>query len=250
MNWFNRCPVYKFKSSCRGWGQSFTCSGWGIAVSCMVNARVRRIRGAKHVQGQVVMWLYLQNLVAGQLPPLRERWDSNLGDIILGMSVIQRECCADKVGLMNRLPVIVTHGLCHLVGYHHDDEHSAKLVRLCSYLPYLNFMRILCMCVCGRGGGGSLFSIFILSRNAMILEICSKELKKYSAELSLLTFRCTWRRTPCLQTLTLVLEPNWVPWLHCSYDMDGSGLRTGNWLLWEHPGVEVTEKSSCQRLPV
>ncbi len=73
----------------------------------------------------------MQNVQAGQLPPLKDKWDSNLGDIILGTPVIQQTCIADKVLLKNRLPVIITHGLCHLAGYHHLDEQNMKLVGAC-----------------------------------------------------------------------------------------------------------------------
>ena len=67
----------------------------------------------------------IQNLQAGQLPLIKEQWDSNLGDIILGVSVIQQTC---GVALKDRLAVVVAHGLCHLLGYHHDDESNTKLV--------------------------------------------------------------------------------------------------------------------------
>ena len=69
-----------------------------------------------------------QNLQPGKLPALIQQWDRNLGDIILGMPVIQQACIADAVTLKDRLPVIVTHALCHLVGYHHQDQRNFKLV--------------------------------------------------------------------------------------------------------------------------
>ena len=63
-----------------------------------------------------------QNLVPGVLPKPELEWDYNLGDILLGMSVISDECTSDGMRLVDRLPVIVTHGLCHLIGYRHGDD--------------------------------------------------------------------------------------------------------------------------------
>ena len=56
------------------------------------------------------------------LPKPELEWDYNLGDIILGMPVIRDVCVSDRVRLVDRLPVIVTHGLCHLIGYRHGDS--------------------------------------------------------------------------------------------------------------------------------
>lgn len=66
----------------------------------------------------------------GELPQPEKQWDQNLGDLILGMPVIKKTCEEDQVNLKDRLPVIVTHGLCHLIGYHHDDHHNWLMVRI------------------------------------------------------------------------------------------------------------------------
>ena len=73
----------------------------------------------------------MQELRAGTLPevdPTREEDDNQLGDVILGMSVIGDECRCEGVRLEHRLPVIVTHGLCHLLGYRHDSASQRTLV--------------------------------------------------------------------------------------------------------------------------
>lgn len=86
-----------------------------------LNRRYRR----EDAPTDVLSFPYHENLQAGQLPLIKEQWDSNLGDIILGVSVIQQTC---GVALKDRLAVVVAHGLCHLLGYHHDDESNTKLV--------------------------------------------------------------------------------------------------------------------------
>jgi rRNA maturation RNase YbeY len=105
-----------------GYDVNFVCMG--DAEIQKLNKRYRKVDSAT----DVLSFPYHENLKPGHLPSVRDKWDSNLGDIILGVSVIERECAFDGVQLRNRLPVIVTHGLCHLAGYHHDDERSTKLM--------------------------------------------------------------------------------------------------------------------------
>lgn len=62
------------------------------------------------------------------LPKPELELDYNLGDIILGMPVISEECASDGVKLVDRLPIIVTHGLCHLIGYRHGNNSQLKKV--------------------------------------------------------------------------------------------------------------------------
>lgn len=56
------------------------------------------------------------------LPKPELEWDYNLGDIVLGMPVISEVCESEGVKLVDRLPVIVTHALCHLIGHCHGNE--------------------------------------------------------------------------------------------------------------------------------
>ena len=74
--------------------------------------------------------IILQDVQPGLLPvvcPDKEH-DYNLGDVILGMSVISDECDCEGVKMEQRLPVIFTHGLCHLLGYQHNTAKSTDLV--------------------------------------------------------------------------------------------------------------------------
>ena len=75
---------------------------------------------------------YIQETEAGSLPYVEhdKEHDYNLGDVILGMSVIGEQCASDGVSIEHRLPVIVTHGLCHLLGYRHDTPTYAEEVRV------------------------------------------------------------------------------------------------------------------------
>ena len=64
------------------------------------------------------------------LPKLEHDWDRNLGDIVLGVPVIEEVCKCDGVRLVDRLPVLVTHGLCHLVGHRHSNKEQWEKVSI------------------------------------------------------------------------------------------------------------------------
>ena len=73
-----------------------------------------------------------QNASPGVLPPAERECDYNLGDVILGVPVIMEE--SDGVKLEHRLPVMVAHGYCHLLGYRHNTQAQHQLVQYRYYI--------------------------------------------------------------------------------------------------------------------
>ena len=66
--------------------------------------------------------------IPGNLPKVDREWDKNLGDIILGVPVIEEVCRCEGVRMVERLPVIITHGLCHLIGHRHGNKEQWRKV--------------------------------------------------------------------------------------------------------------------------
>ncbi|XP_044170241.1 endoribonuclease YbeY-like isoform X2 [Acropora millepora] len=56
-------------------------------------------------------------------------YEHTLGDIVLGTPQIKEDCESDGVELHSYLPVIITHGLCHLMGYTHDTQENLDMMR-------------------------------------------------------------------------------------------------------------------------
>ncbi|KAJ2756879.1 hypothetical protein IWQ56_006304, partial [Coemansia nantahalensis] len=48
--------------------------------------------------------------------------DRNLGDMFLSMPYVAHHCRANNETLPAHLPVLLTHGLCHLMGYDHERD--------------------------------------------------------------------------------------------------------------------------------
>ncbi|CAH3179033.1 unnamed protein product [Porites evermanni] len=66
----------------------------------------------------------------GVLPqmPLKPH-EYTLGDIVLGTHKINEDCESDGIELDTYLPVIITHGLCHLLGYTHETQDELDKMR-------------------------------------------------------------------------------------------------------------------------
>lgn len=79
-------------------------------------------------------------MVPGELPHVERECDYNLGDVVLGMPEIKEEC--EGARLEHQLPVIVTHGLCHLLGYKHNTLPQRQLVTGTSVTHNVLHMRL------------------------------------------------------------------------------------------------------------
>lgn len=91
-----------------------------------LNLRYRR----KNVVTDILSFPSIENLTPGVLPPLpRPVDDYTLGDIVLGTPKIVEDCEADGKHLDDYLPVLITHGLCHLLGYTHDTQKKLNKMR-------------------------------------------------------------------------------------------------------------------------
>ncbi|KAJ1944733.1 hypothetical protein EC988_005914, partial [Linderina pennispora] len=58
------------------------------------------------------------------LPRTGKEDDMNLGDMFLAMPYILKDCRQHNDALGERLPVLFTHGICHLLGYDHELDHD------------------------------------------------------------------------------------------------------------------------------
>lgn len=116
---------------------------FGVSVVCVDEKEIRELNRAYRNEDSstdVLSFPYHENLVPGELPTPERDCDYNLGDIILGTPIIAQQCVQDGVSLEHRLPVIVTHGLCHLLGYRHGTktEHTKMFMRERSVLTAFN----------------------------------------------------------------------------------------------------------------
>ncbi|XP_072041924.1 endoribonuclease YbeY-like isoform X2 [Amphiura filiformis] len=94
-----------------------------LAVVCMDEPQVRELNklyNGRDEPTDVLSFPRYQNLKPGKLP---DPWSdvNDLGDIYLGISSIQAWCEKNHIDLDTGLPLVVTHGLCKLIGYKDDS---------------------------------------------------------------------------------------------------------------------------------
>ena len=52
----------------------------------------------------------------------------HLGDIFLGYETIKSEAIKHNIPLKNHLSHLIVHGILHLLGYDHQEEHQARIM--------------------------------------------------------------------------------------------------------------------------
>ena len=129
--------------------------------------------------------------------------DYNLGDVILGMSVICEEGESEGVRVEERLPVIFTHGLCHLLGYRHNTPTLAAMVgdhQFIQSLGYTSFLSV-CLSLSLSLTHTHTFSLSLSCTHTHSLSLFSHththSLSSLSHTLSLSLSRCTKERQFC-----------------------------------------------------
>ena len=55
--------------------------------------------------------------------------ETSIGDIVLCMDVIERHAMEYQTGFNREMLYMIVHGICHLLGYDHEDEEDKKQMR-------------------------------------------------------------------------------------------------------------------------
>ncbi|CAI5720639.1 unnamed protein product [Hyaloperonospora brassicae] len=77
--------------------------------------------------------------IAGRVPRVQSPDERYLGDIYISPAYVTRQCSdaqlQEVTTLADRLPVLVAHGLCHLMGYDHErDDDYEQMQKAETYL--------------------------------------------------------------------------------------------------------------------
>lgn len=66
---------------------------------------------------------------AGRLPPPEDDGPQFLGDIVLAAPVVLQQCRDLRVGADERIPLLMAHGLLHLLHYDHETAADYRRMR-------------------------------------------------------------------------------------------------------------------------
>ncbi|XP_064182850.1 endoribonuclease YbeY-like [Anguilla rostrata] len=105
--------------------QIFGIQKFDLGLICVDNRRIQRINGiyrGKNMPTDVLSFPFYEDMEAGKLPNHLHGEEFNLGDIFLGVEYIMDQCRDESRDFHSALPVMVAHGICHLLGYRHETE--------------------------------------------------------------------------------------------------------------------------------
>lgn len=84
----------------------------------------------RHKEGptDILSFPYHTELKAGQPIVVQNPEDTNLGDIIISLEYVHTSDRWQDTTETERLPILLVHGICHLLGYDHKTDHDYKIM--------------------------------------------------------------------------------------------------------------------------
>ncbi|CAB4386013.1 zincin [Rhizophagus irregularis] len=89
-----------------------------------LNLRYRNINKVT----DILSFPFHQAIKPGKLPTPLTSEHKNLGDMIISLPYIIKWCKEHDENVKKRLPVLYTHGICHLIGYDHEDDEGYEMM--------------------------------------------------------------------------------------------------------------------------
>lgn len=76
----------------------------------------------------ILSFSYHPELKAGERIQPKEPEDKNLGDLIISVEYVNTVAQEMSVSLHKRMQVLLVHGICHLLGYDHENDADYKVM--------------------------------------------------------------------------------------------------------------------------
>ncbi|KAF9928149.1 hypothetical protein FBU30_002605 [Linnemannia zychae] len=99
--------------------------GWDVGLSFTGNRTVRQLnhqyRG-KDKPTDILSFPFAEAITPGKLPEPQSDDDRNLGDLYISIPYVEKWCREHNVAMEDRLPILYAHGICHLIGYDHQED--------------------------------------------------------------------------------------------------------------------------------
>ncbi|KAF9571795.1 hypothetical protein EC968_010666 [Mortierella alpina] len=105
---------------------------WDIGVEITGNRRLRQLNAeyrGKDKPTDILSFPFTEAVKPGKLPAPRSEDDKNLGDIFISIPYVKKWCVSNKVDIQDRLPELYAHGICHLLGYDHENYKDYRLMK-------------------------------------------------------------------------------------------------------------------------
>lgn len=108
------------------------CDGWDVGLWITTDATILKYNAAYRgirKSTDILSFPFHEIEVPGQIPQPSIVDERNLGDMIVSAPYVARYCKRHGVPLEQRMPELLAHGMCHLMGYDHNtDEEEDDMV--------------------------------------------------------------------------------------------------------------------------
>lgn len=137
-----KIPVNQVKNTVTQVLKKLEYQNFDIGIWFTTNKTIRRYNQKYRMINKptdILSFPYHTNIIAGKTIIARTPDDKNLGDLIISAEYIARAARSFNIPLAAHLNVILVHGICHLIGYDHEntrDYHKMARVEK-SLLCYL-----------------------------------------------------------------------------------------------------------------
>ncbi|KAG0264745.1 hypothetical protein BG011_006175 [Mortierella polycephala] len=105
---------------------------YDIGISFIGDRPVRKLNAdyrGKDKSTDILSFPFKEAVKPGVLPAPQSDDDKNLGDIYISARYVDKWCKANGVDVHERLPVLYAHGICHLLGYDHEELSDYKKMK-------------------------------------------------------------------------------------------------------------------------
>jgi len=76
----------------------------------------------------ILSFSYHADLKAGQKIKPKTEDDKNLGDLIISLEYVKKDAKKWNQSFEQRMPILLVHGVCHLLGYDHEKDEDYKIM--------------------------------------------------------------------------------------------------------------------------
>ncbi|DBA00856.1 TPA: LOW QUALITY PROTEIN: hypothetical protein N0F65_008499 [Lagenidium giganteum] len=120
--------------------RTIRCPGgqWDIGVMLTTNDHIHKLNKGyrkKDKPTDILSFPFHKIRVPGRFPRVTSSDERYLGDIYISIPYVQSQCEVEDFTLEERMPVLLAHGICHLLGYDHErDEDFARMSKAEEYI--------------------------------------------------------------------------------------------------------------------
>lgn len=108
------------------------CPDFDLGILLTNNKTIRyynRTYRNKDKATDILSFSYHSDIEAGKKIHVLSDEDKNLGDLIISLEYVVGEAKKYNVTLEERLRILLVHGVCHLLGYDHEDDDDWRRMR-------------------------------------------------------------------------------------------------------------------------